>query len=228
MCKICAMSDLHGQLPKDIQPCDIVLICGDISPLNIQSNHTSCRKWIKDVFNTWANNLPCEKVYLIAGNHDRSLETRGIEYNKSLFIGTKVVYLENSGDEYITAEGRVIKIWGTPACHIFGNWSFMFSEEKLTEIYSQIPENIDILLTHDQPFGYGDVLLDDVYWADGSHIGNKPLAKAVLDKQPQYMFIGHLHSTTHSCVEINNTKRYNVSLLNERYEMVYEPLYLDI
>lgn len=38
----------------------------------------------------------------------------------------------------------------------------------------------------------------------------------------------NLHSTTHNCVQIAQTKRYNVSLKDEYYDMVYKPLYLDI
>lgn len=33
--KVTAISDLHGNL-IDIEPCDLLLICGDISPLEIQ------------------------------------------------------------------------------------------------------------------------------------------------------------------------------------------------
>ena len=85
------------------------------------------------------------------------------------------------------------------------------------------------MLSHDQPFGYGDVLeLGSAPWADGSHIGNKPLVKAVLEKQPKLMLAGHLHSTDHSCIKIGDTKRYNVSIKNERYEPVYDPLTIKI
>lgn len=33
--KICATSDLHGNLPN-IEPCELVLICGDIVSLQAQ------------------------------------------------------------------------------------------------------------------------------------------------------------------------------------------------
>ena len=34
--KICAISDLHGFLIDYIEPCELVLICGDIVPLYMQ------------------------------------------------------------------------------------------------------------------------------------------------------------------------------------------------
>lgn len=36
--KVTAISDLHGNL-IDIEPCDLLLICGDISPLDIQRDY---------------------------------------------------------------------------------------------------------------------------------------------------------------------------------------------
>ena len=72
--KICAFSDMHGQLDFKVEPCDIVLIGGDIVPLNIQSYSTPSEKWFKTVFIPWCANLPCEKVVFIAGNHDHWLE----------------------------------------------------------------------------------------------------------------------------------------------------------
>lgn len=65
---ICVISDLHGTL-IDIEPCDLVLICGDTVPLNIQSNSKKTYKWFQTVFKEWADNLPCNKVLFIAGNH---------------------------------------------------------------------------------------------------------------------------------------------------------------
>ena len=37
--KITAISDIHGDLPI-IDPCDVLCICGDIVPLEIQRNYT--------------------------------------------------------------------------------------------------------------------------------------------------------------------------------------------
>lgn len=140
----------------------------------------------------------------------------------------KVTYLCQELAIHTSEDGEDFKIFGTPYCKQFGNWAYMEPTERLEELYKDIPNNVDILLTHDQPYGYGDIVLQHTYWNTGESIGNKPLLEAVLMKQPKYMFCGHLHTSTHDCVNINTTKRYNVSIKDENYEVAYEPLYLEI
>ena len=71
--KVTALSDCHGLLLpiEEFEPCELVCICGDISPLNIQANHKKMRKWLREEFKPWCESLPCDKVIFIAGNHDR-------------------------------------------------------------------------------------------------------------------------------------------------------------
>lgn len=227
--RIVAMSDLHGSLPRanTFQECEVVFICGDISPLNIQANHRKMRKWLVDEFKPWCESLPCNKVIFIAGNHDRALENLDFMYTQFPKNG-KVTYLFHELYTYTSKSGKEYEIFGTPYCKLFGNWAFMEIDNQLTKLYSDIPDGIDILLSHDTPFGYNDIILDNVPWADGSHIGNKPLTMAILEKQPSYVFCGHLHSTDHSMIEINNSKKYNVSIKDEKYNPVYDPLIIEI
>jgi Icc-related predicted phosphoesterase len=228
--KIYALSDLHGTLlPVEdyFKPCELVCICGDISPLNIQGNYTQMRYWLVNKFKPWCESLPCDKVIFIAGNHDFGCSN--LDFMYTLFPkDKKVTYLFHENYVYTSKSGKEYSIFGTPYCKLFGNWAFMEIDEILDKLYQDIPENLDILLTHDQPFGWGDVLFDNVVWNTGEHIGNKPLAKAIIQKQPKYLFVGHLHSTDHSCIEIGETKRYNVSIKNEKYDPVYDPLFLEI
>ena len=71
MIKICAISDMHGILDFNIEPCDILCICGDIVPLYIQTHHTATLTWLADTFVPWCEKQPCEKIFLIAGNHKK-------------------------------------------------------------------------------------------------------------------------------------------------------------
>ena len=140
----------------------------------------------------------------------------------------KVTYLFHETYVYTSLTNQEYIIFGTPYCKLFGNWAYMELDSQLEKLYDDVPEECDILLTHDQPYGWGDILMDNVVWNNGEHIGNKPLAKAILDKQPKYQFNGHLHSCDHSLIEIGDTKHYNVSIKNEKYDPVYDPLIIEI
>lgn len=218
------ISDLHGLLPNIDTNCDIVFICGDILPLKIQSNSKKSKKWLQNEFTEWAENLNCKKVVFIGGNHDQYLQRYSKEV-KELFNG-HIQYLQDDLIEFSTDNIVKWTIYGTPWCKIFGNWSFMLPPEDLKEKFDAIPNGLDVLLTHDQPYGYGDILMDDVPWNTYQSIGNKQLAEAVENKQPHLLLCGHLHSTTHNKVIIGGTDRYNVSLLNEKYEYTYSPLHI--
>lgn len=223
--KICAISDLHGQFPE-IKECDILFICGDIVPLRMQHNTPQSFKWFEKEFIPWCEKQPVKQIYMVAGNHDFFLEDE--RKSKSYLTETKITLLYNECTSYIDGDKEYI-IWGSPNCHIFGNWAFMYPENINREDYEKMIDNIDFLITHDAPYGRNDVLLqEDCLWADGRHIGNIPLVEVVKEKKPKYHFTGHLHSTDHNLVDYDGTKTACVSLLNENYKMVYEPLYLTI
>lgn len=226
MIKICSFSDMHGNLDFTIEPCDLVLICGDIVPLNIQSYTKPSEKWFRDTFIPWCNNLPCDKVLFIGGNHDKWLCDHEDKIRLMLNGNDKVTYLNC---EVYTYKG--INIYGTPLCKIFGHWSFMETYELQDEKYDKQIETlpkIDILMAHDSPYGISDIILQkDCPWADGTHIGNESLRKFCEKIKPKLFVKGHLHSTEHGCLMLNDTSIYTVSLLDERYKMVYKPLYIE-
>lgn len=225
--RICAFSDMHGKLDFKVEPCDIVLIAGDIVPLRIQNYTNDSEKWFKTVFIPWCTNLPCEKVVFIGGNHDKFLYNHSDRLRALLEGQDKVIYLSCETFEY---KGRVI--FGTPWCKVFGNWSFMLPYEEQDKMYDALLDKlpkIDIMLSHDAPYGVSDVILQkDCWWADGSHIGNESLKRFVEKVNPDYLLHGHLHTTSRECEMLNNTQVYNVSLLDEYYEIVFEPQYFEL
>lgn len=230
--KICALSDLHGFLIGDIQPCEVILICGDIVPLQMQRNKPQCEKWLKTTFANWVKSLPCEKVVFTAGNHDFVFENRDLLWiNQIVSFPTegKATYLDNTWLDYLGSDGLVYRIYGTPACHQFGNWAFMYSDEKLREIYNTIPENCDILLSHDAPNLNDCGVIPPGRWSSTPiNAGNEPLALAIIDKKPKYAFCGHIHEGNHQLTDTGTTKTANVSILDDAYDINYDPLYLDI
>ena len=233
MIKICAISDMHGKLDFDIKPCDILCICGDIIPLRVQTMHQDSIDWLIDTFIPWCEKQPCEKVFFIAGNHDWLFMKHPDEIDEIFKDNKKIVYLLDKEVEYTKetdGEHKTIRIYGTPWCHQFYNWAFMTSDKELEKIYSKIPYKVDVLLTHDCPHGTSDIIMqEDVLWYDGkTHIGCIPLGDAVDEKKPVLHFCGHLHSCTHEPQQRGETTVTNVSVVNEHYNRVYEPRYLEI
>ena len=223
--KVCAISDTHGQYDFNIDPVDILFICGDIVPLKMQRNILQSMSWFKKTFIPWCEKQPCKQIYLVAGNHDFFMENKDKELNDVL-IGTKIIYLNNQSAEYLDEEsGKIYSIFGSPLCHIFGNWAFMYSPEYEYDEFSKMINNCDFVLTHDAPYGTSDICLEG--W-NHEHIGNSELRDVVLEKNPKYLFHGHLHSTNHDCEMLGDTKVYNVSLLDENYYLKYYPLYFEI
>lgn len=103
----------------------------------------------------------------------------------------------------------------------------MMSEEILKQKFSIIPEDIDILISHDAPFGTSDICYESSY-NPHAHLGCPELRDAILEKNPKLCLHGHLHSSNHKEEILGNTKVYNTSILNEQYNIAYTPLYLDI
>ena len=228
--KLIAISDLHGNLPVIEENANILIIAGDISPLNIQGNKPKMIKWLKTKFIDWINSLNVEKVYLIAGNHDWVFEncSDSLIVELCMLSNSKLVYLCNQEIEYYDSDGKKWKIFGTPYCHQFGNWAFMRDDDTLEELYKDIPKNIDILISHDAPYGCSDICFEDVYWRGEKHIGCVPLRDIILERSPKMVFHGHLHSSNHEIEILGKSKVINCSLLNENYELVYEPLVIEV
>lgn len=229
--KIVALSDLHGYLPEVVEPCDLVLICGDVIPLHIQKDIPRSEHWLSTIFAQWINDLPCEMAYMVGGNHDFALANMyqdRLKRASMLYAPTKykLTLLDNeSADLYF--EDKKYTIWGTPYCKKFGNWAYMYEPETLKEAYATMPENCDVVLTHDAPKMLGLGEIHSGAWA-GEDVGNPWLADEILRKHPKYVFCGHIHSGEHNLQMIDDIRLANVSIMDETYQPTYNPLILEI
>lgn len=173
--KVCAVSDLHGFLPK-IPECDLFLIAGDIcGPSNIFSQ----MKELINNFKPWLANVQAKKKIIVAGNHDIIFQTNP----ELLPVWDKdTMYLQDDGCEF---EG--LKIYGSPWQIRFCDWAFNEDEENLEHIWSKIPDDTDILVTHSPPLGYGDINMGR------ENLGSPSLTRRVLDIEPKLHCWGHIH-----------------------------------
>ena len=238
MLDIVASSDFHGHLPKITKPFDLMLLAGDLEP-TISHNYYYQQDWYKMKFIPWVQNLPFKnawsKVIFVAGNHSCFLaQEQHSDTVKELErkCNGRLKYLHN---EYYETEhldediGDIVtlKIFGTPYCKIFGDWWNMLSDNTLRKKYSEIPEDLDILLSHDCPYGVCDKCFGWLDWGrTPEHIGNKPLREAVEQRNIKLGIFGHLHTGNHKGEWLKDMLCYNVSLLDESYTPIYSPKYI--
>ena len=196
--------------------------------------------WLSTEFTKWVMELPfkdsASKVVFIGGNHDCYLDEEP-NPNKGDYssiytdiikpCGGRLVYLEDDEYTFKSQDGETLKIYGTPWCKIFGNWWFMRSDEFLEKAYDAIPDDLDILLTHDAPAIKPHGIIGKGPWK-GTDAGNKILAEAIKKKKPKYALYGHIHSSSHVISELGDTKICCLSLINEDYDPAYPPLVFEI
>ena len=212
-CKIVAVSDLHGTLP-DIPACDLLLIAGDICPV---ANHDPAfqASWLDTNFRSWLKSLPVGQTIFIAGNHDFVFQNEPHRAPKDL----PAVYLQDSALEW-----HGLKIWGTPWQPWFFDWAFNLHEAELEEKWALIPADTDILIVHGPPHGYGDAVPS----RRGTRFTGSPsLLARIEDVQPKLVVFGHIHEGRGQW-QIGPTTLANVTILNEKYEHVYEPWEFEI
>lgn len=238
--KVVPMSDLHGYLPDphSVPECDVVCICGDIVPLQYQSDDIKSLAWFYLEFLPWTDNLRCTRVLFVAGNHDFFLEhlmqkPNGVrrsasEVMEKLLPGEnrslhKITYLRDSSARIL---GKTF--YGTPWIGGLPNWAFNLSSDEREQLWKQIPKKLDVLLTHGAPdlCYVGTVLQSSGFQPN---YGDPILAEAVKGRDIQYTFCGHIHSGLHkpSLVKepaVGERENFvcNVSVKDENYHVTTE------
>lgn len=223
--KIVAISDTHGRyFVEDIPECDVLILAGDILA-DFGFNDIQLQKqWFWDSFIPDLNLVPAKYKIFVAGNHDfyfYDLFKNGIEEEFRSKLPFNTFYLR---DNYVIL--NKIKFYGTPWVTNLPYWAFnLTNQHDATKHYSKMDADIDVLISHGPPYGYGDTILE---FNKVEHLGNKWLLEEIKNKRPKYVIFGHIHSGNHDKLKLNDINLYNVSILNESYNIHYKPLKLII
>lgn len=201
--KLICISDTHGRhselgvLPDG----DVLIHCGDFS------SHGTPNETHR--FLDWFEAQPHQYKILIAGNHDCLMDDQH-EMNSVISLtsnsesvdinvarsrirqGVKFKYLQ---EESIEIEG--VRFYGAPyVAESMGTtpWAFGACNDLHADlIWSRVPNNIDILITHGPPYG----ILDKERLSHGhkpKHIGCDVLLMHVKGRiKPRYHLFGHCH-----------------------------------
>jgi len=216
--RVVTISDTHTYHESVILPHgDILVHAGDFT---FRGKEEEVR-----AFGKWFAQQPHKYKCLIAGNHDLSLD--GAKHQEALnwlyddCIDARFNYLQDSSVT-LEIDDRKIKVYGSPWQPWFHDWAFNVQRgPKLEAIWSQIPEDTDLLITHGPPQGILD-LCDH-----GEQVGCDDLLRRVKQLKLKLHVFGHIHES-YGFEEINGTIYANASSCNLRYNPVNPPLVFDI
>ncbi|XP_050405025.2 metallophosphoesterase MPPED2 [Patella vulgata] len=220
---------------------DVLLHAGDITmdgdPVSIND------------FNRLLPQLPHKVKVVIGGNHDLCLDQQLLDTNNQYCVKrfeldtyksdiksyvrsktqlhdktearhlfTNCIYLESSMVDICG-----VKIFGAP-WNVKHARYWAFSRERgdpLLEKWNQIPENVDILMTHSPPFGYGDKS------SKHSHVGCVDLLNVVQNVvKPKYHIYGHIHED-YGIRTDGETIFINAANCTKSYRLMNRPIVFD-
>jgi len=195
--KIGVLSDTHLHHDKiTVEPCDLLLHCGDATnvdscfDINIPLDKVIEEAKIEFIeFLQWYSSLPAKEKIFTPGNHDIFCEKREPEA-RELCQQYGVILLIN--ESYISNN---VKIFGSPNSNmVFNRFAFSSFDDKedLGKIYGEIPEDVDILVTHQPPYGLMDEIIRKFKVKD--NVGSRELKRRLESLNDlKYHFFGHVH-----------------------------------
>ena len=220
--RLVCISDTHNQHEKlNIPHGDVLIHAGDFTGTG---THRQVISFIR-----WFASQPHKYKILVAGNHEVTLDQSFYQTNwarfhtkyplrvheiKSYILREEgIIYLENS--EFVI-EG--VKFYGSPCQPEFGGWAFGFERgEPIREVWGEIPQDTDVLITHGPPFGYGDKL--DI----GERVGCKDLLKELDRVKPKVHVYGHIHEG-YGVYQHGVSTLINPASCDEHYQLVNPPI----
>lgn len=202
--KILHISDTHGfhhDMNLELPVADVLVHSGDFTWGGSEAEAID--------FMNWMIGLPYRYKIFIAGNHDSCMyQADGIQG-----LPDNVYFLQHSS---VVIEG--IKFYGIP----------LYMEDCMAGRYDllldEIPTDVDVLITHQPPFG----VLDITDYGNGPmNHGSKRLKEIIASRRPQAHLFGHEHSAN-GLIEENGIIFSNGSLLDDNYKQSFTPRLIEI
>jgi len=160
----------------------------------------------------WLSKQPQPKKFYVPGNHDW-----GAQHDRNVLRRDVVKSARWLIDEEVTVGG--LRMYGSPwTWPVPGakQWAYpLYITSQAEEKWNDIPEVLDILITHAPPYKIGDA-----HWVTNSPLGDPILAHRLkmMKKKPKVHIFGHIHSgdkVTDSPPDLDGVLFLNVAICGE-------------
>lgn len=250
--KIFALSDQHGFLPP-VPECDLLIVAGDNCPdfprgakarLGSGPQIDNQESWFDAAWMDWRRNgIFGTNVVATWGNHDYLGERMHMPMvapaprrdgmvpspDRRVRLAEDNLIPKREIDEHtvMVVDGLYeicnYGIWLTPWSSQFMDWAWMAEDDELDARYDLIPTGIDILVSHQPMRGHCDEGGLSITTGQVEHLGSLALMRAVARVKPRVLICGHIHGG-HRRSKFNDTEIYNVSVVDEQYKLVRQPV----
>ncbi|KAF1925563.1 Metallo-dependent phosphatase [Didymella exigua CBS 183.55] len=196
--RIVCISDTHNNTPK-LPPGDVLIHAGDLT------NQGSYDELERSV--AWLEKALFEVKIVVAGNHEITLdepfyEEKGSRWKwparqsprgclKLLRESSTITYLENESKTVHlrkpTGPQTCFKVFGSPSTPGPGSWAFEYQEKDAERLWSGIPEDADIVVSHTPPKGHCDAATKN------DRSGCPALLQRLAVVRPALHVCGHIH-----------------------------------
>ena len=222
--RIAALSDQHGFLPP-IPACDLLIVAGDVCPdlfggVSAMSAPERQARWFDREARPWLAAAPAAHRILTWGNHDWCGQICDFSADAPDRASTTALQILVDAGSLVpsVAAGRPetsLSVWATPWSNQFMRWAFMDEPAALAEVYAAIPAGIDVLVSHQPPYGVGDRVP-----GRSDQLGSRELRAAIDRVRPRLVICGHIHGG-HGRYVHDGIPVYNVSVVDEEYRLVH-------
>lgn len=217
--KVCSISDIHNKIADIVfEPADVLIIAGDLTDFGTAAEISEANSIIK--------NLPFKEKIFVPGNHDMLFESH-------YALGASLL---NSCTVLVDASVKIngVHFYGSPHCSRYGQWAFMGDDAYLKEKFSKIPDDVDVLITHNPPFGVLDLYNVESIGADGfvsklgMRLGSEVLSQEMkrLTKIKVHCF-GHIHDGQGKH-EVNGIRYFNCAQCDSKNTINTKPHYFEV
>jgi Icc-related predicted phosphoesterase len=176
---VVCISDTHnGQ--STIPDGDILIHAGDLT----QSG--SLEELVVQI--AWLRAQSHAVKIVIGGNHDLFLDPSRPNSDGSCLPARQqvdwgdITYLQDNTITVHFKNGRTLNVYGSPSSPRHGNWAFQYPRER--DVWSQVPDNTDILITHAPPRAHLDL----------NSLGCRHLLRTLWRTHPLLHVFGHVHA----------------------------------